>query len=196
MLAQGAEARVEREGNTVLKDRFAKKYRLEEVDEKLRKQRTQREAKVLEKLQKAGIPCPELLEQHDTTLVLSFIEGEKLRDVLHQTPKKYGKAVGELIGKLHSHNIVHGDLTTSNMIVSDSLTLIDFGLSEFSQKIEDKAVDLHVLRQALESKHHKCWKACFNEVCKAYTASFHEGEAVLHRLETVEKRGRNKEKFI
>ena len=68
---------------------------------------------------------------------------------------------------------------------------IDFGLSFSSSKIEDKAVDLHLLRQALESKHFKHWHILFQEVLKGYE-QVSEAEKVLKQLEKVEKRGRYK----
>jgi len=103
--------------------------------------------------------------------------------------------LGKKIGILHSNNIIHGDLTTSNMILDNEIKFIDFGLSFFSTKEEDKAVDLHLLRQALESKHHDIWEKCFEAALKGYKKSYPEHSIVLNRLQKVEARGRNKHKF-
>jgi Kae1-associated kinase Bud32 len=90
--------------------------------------------------------------------------------------------------------IIHGDLTTSNMILNSEVFFIDFGLSFFSEKVEDKAVDLHLLRQALESKHYKVWEECFTAVRQGYEGTANDAELVLKRLEVVESRGRYKRK--
>ena len=76
----------------------------------------------------------------------------------------------------------------------ETLDFIDFGLGFFSNKIEDKAVDLHLLKQALESKHFKKWDENFKEVLKNYKIS-KDSEKVLERLKKVESRGRYKDKY-
>src|SRR3989344_7815516 len=157
MAWQGAEAIVSQQKKLLKKDRIVKGYRHPELDQKLRHARTKREAKVLEKLRVLGIPVPELYDIDNTSLTIELIKGKPLRVVLDKNPVSYAKEVGILIGKMHAANIIHGDLTTSNMIVhpKKGIHLIDFGLSFFSPKDEDKAVDLHVLNKALEAKHHK-----------------------------------------
>ena len=89
-------------------------------------------------------------------------------------------------------SIIHGDLTTSNMILEKEIKFIDFGLSFFSTKDEDKAVDLHLFRQALESRHHTMWEKCFEAALKGYRLGNVDYSSVLTRLEKVESRGRNK----
>ena len=101
---------------------------------------------------------------------------------------------------MHKNNIVHGDLTTSNMILSShdgKIYFVDFGLSLFSNKDEDKAVDLHLFRQALGSSHHEIAEDCFAAAIIAYKeANNHGWKIVLNRLESVEGRGRNKTKIL
>ncbi|GAH70572.1 unnamed protein product, partial [marine sediment metagenome] len=141
-------------------------------------------------------------------------DGKKLSDYLDKFPlkkqKKVCKLIGESTAKLHNADIIHGDLTTSNMILKDnkiisheqklkggvgrkrgSLYFIDFGLGFISHKFEDKAVDIHLLKQALEAKHFKNWEILFREVLKGYSKS-KDSEIVLERLNKVEKRGRYK----
>lgn len=195
-IAQGAEARLYLDKDLVVKDRFAKRYRHAVIDKNLRKFRTRREAKILEKLTALGFPCPKLIESDDKKMFISMqnIKGKRLRDVLEKNPVKLSTELGKKIAFLHKNNIIHGDLTTSNMILAKELYFIDFGLSFFSHKIEDKAVDLHLLRQALESKHYKIWKKCFDAAIRAYKKDYPEADLVLKRLEIVEKRGRYKGK--
>jgi TP53 regulating kinase-like protein len=102
--------------------------------------------------------------------------------------------IGKAIGKLHKENIIHGDLTTSNMIYKDKkIFLIDFGLGYFNGKYEDKGVDIHLLKQALEAKHFKKWKTLFNEFEIGYRSiEPKEAEKVFNKMKAIEKRGRYK----
>ena len=194
-IAQGAEAAIYK-GKHILKDRFRKTYRLPVIDERLRKQRTRREAKILEKLAELGFPAPRLLSSDEKEkLEMGFIDGPRIRDILERSDyRKLCREMGKKIAVLHNNGIIHGDLTTSNMIRKDEIHFIDFGLSFFSEKVEDKAVDLHLLRQALESKHYTVWKACFEHALGAYREEAEDGKAVIDRLGKVEGRGRYKGK--
>ena len=194
-IAQGAEAIIYKNGNSVIKERVVKSYRLPSIDARLRKFRTRREAKVIDKLNSIGICAPKLVSMcdKDMKIEMEFLDGEKLRDCLHKNHLKYSYEIGKIIAKVHENNIIHGDLTTSNMILrTNELHLIDFGLSFFSHKVEDKAVDLHLLDRALASKHNKVYGESFAEVLRAYRENYPDAELVLKRLETVAKRGRNK----
>ncbi len=193
MLGQGAEAIVTKKGSAVQKVRPKKGYRLEVIDIKLRSQRTRREAKIMEKLGKAKVPVPVLAKVDDKKMEIdmSFLDGPKLRDVLDKSPK-LAKEFGKLVGMMHAEDVVHGDLTTSNVIrANNKLHLIDFGLSFVSTKVEDKAVDLHVLNCALESTHFALPDA-FESVIAGYKEDNKGHSVVLERLEVVRARGRNK----
>ncbi|MBW2978353.1 Kae1-associated serine/threonine protein kinase [Candidatus Woesearchaeota archaeon] len=193
----GAEATIFLEGTKIIKDRLKKEYRHPEIDEKLRKSRTRREAKVLDKLKAIDFPAPTLHDMCDKAMQLrmDMIQGNKIRDILYQNPVALSEEMGKKIGILHKNDIIHGDLTTSNMILEKEIKFIDFGLSFFSNKVEDKAVDLHLLRQALESKHYEIWEKCFEAALKGYKETNPDSNLVLNRLEKVENRGRNKAKF-
>ncbi len=197
LIAQGAEAKILKKDKTIIKDRFARSYRLPEIDLLLRRSRTRREAKVLEKLKELKIPCPDLIkvDDKDMKIMMEFLDGEKLRDVFHKYPEKFCKEIGEKVGLMHANDIIHADLTTSNMILlNNKIYFIDFGLSFFSKKPEDKAVDLHLLDRALESRHFEFYPKCFDAVIKGYQKSNPDFKKVLERLEKVELRGRNKQK--
>jgi TP53 regulating kinase-like protein len=197
ILAQGAEAKIIFSKDFIIKDRISKSYRIKELDIKIRKQRTKAEKKLLEKACKIiNAPNPFPLEEFDK-IKMPFIKGKKLSENLNSLPfekqKKICKIIGEEIGKLHDADIIHGDLTTSNMIlVNDKIFFIDFGLGYISNKAEDKAVDLHLLKQALEAKHFKNWKDLFDEILRGYT-NYKNSKNVLERFKVVEKRGRYKE---
>ena len=193
----GAEAVSTKKEKKLIKHRAVKGYRHPALDKSLRQFRTRREAKVIAKLREAGIPVPEIFKHDDESMkiVMEYISGRQLKEVFHKNPKKYAKEIGVILGKLHAADIIHADLTTSNMIVhpKKGLYLIDFGLSFFSPKIEDKAVDLHVLDRALEAKHYKHYPDAIKIVLEHYRKTYHLAKPVLERLELVKKRGRHKQ---
>ena len=198
-ISQGAEAVLLSDGKLVRKHRVSKSYRHPEIDRKLRQFRTRREAKVISKLQELQIPGPKLLAADDKSMQIdmSFIEGPKIRDVISiKNHYDISFDIGKKIGAMHKHGIIHGDLTTSNMIYhKENVHFIDFGLSFFSDRIEDMAVDLHLFRQALESKHHTIWQRCFEAAVAGYKECHHSAEKVLERFRKVESRGRYKERY-
>jgi len=197
-IGRGAEAVLYRRDGSVIKIRQVKSYRLPEIDSELRRFRNRREAKVMRKALSLGVPTARILSENDKecSFEMEFIDGKPLRDLLsEENYKEFCSQVGEIIAKLHSANIIHNDLTTSNMIVKHGkLFLIDFGLSFFSTRTEDRAVDLHLLRQALESKHYNIWKEAYKAVLESYRKNYPNADEVLSRLEVVEQRGRYKKK--
>ncbi len=194
ILAQGAEAIVERTKTGVRKSRPAKTYRHPELDKLLRTQRTRAEARNLEKAKRAGVAVPDVKTIDDSTLELALASGVPLKETLDKDPKLLAE-VGKMIAKLHGAGIIHGDLTTSNImhdVKSGAITVIDFGLSFHSVRLEDRAVDIHVLKQALASKHHKVATQAFRSFTAGYRQKNKDATAVLERLRAVERRGRNK----
>jgi len=195
-IGRGAEAVIYLDGDRIVKRRLSKGYRLEPLDSRLRKARTKRESKILDKLESLAFPSPKLfsMDFRDMSLSMEHIKGGKLSEELEKLDYNLvSLSIGKLIARLHDSDIIHGDLTTSNFIFNDRVNLIDFGLSNVSPKIEDKAVDLHLLRQALESKHHTIWEECFGKVLEGYGVSENSVD-VTARLRIVESRGRNKSK--
>jgi TP53 regulating kinase and related kinases len=195
-IAQGAEAVLVKKDGVVVKHRVEKKYRNPELDTKIRKTRTRREAKILRKLEAIGFPAPRVLSVDEKTgkIEMSFVSGALVKNVLEKD-ETIIPAMGKNIATLHSHNIIHGDLTTSNMIVSDGMVwFLDFGLGFVSTKIEDRAVDLHLLGRALESTHHTLYPGVFKKILAVYVEHYDSGKDVVKRLEVVEKRGRYKGK--
>lgn len=195
IIAQGAEAKLFKSGDSIIKDRISKGYRLLLLDQRIRKQRTKREAKLLLKVSSL-IPVPRLIKTDDKEeIIMQFIDGLKLSENLDNLKNNIQicKTIGKQIALLHDNNVIHGDLTTSNMIYSESkVYFIDFGLSFESSKIEDKAVDLHLIKHALEAKHFKHYNIFFDAILEGYKISKNAKETIK-RLETVEKRGRYKQ---
>ncbi len=199
IIQQGAEAQILLENNIIKKRRIKKSYRFPILDEKIRKQRTKREFNLLEKASNL-IPIPKILKVDEKTkeIDMEFIHGKKLSEFLESLNcKEICKQIGENIAKLHDANIIHGDLTTSNMILSNKdnkLYFIDFGLGFTSQKTEDKAVDLHLIKEALEAKHFSIAEDCFKQILEGYKISSNSAQ-VLQRLKKVEQRGRYKQQY-
>jgi TP53 regulating kinase-like protein len=162
----------------------------------LRRFRQRREEKVIKTLQAAGIPVPKVLASDEKSMTLSveFISGPKVRDVIAKDPEHYGAALGALLARMHKCGIAHGDPTTSNFIVKDGVVyVIDFGLSVFTKKIEDYAVDMHLLHQVFTGTHTTVADQAWHAATKAYVKEWPDGNRVLDWLEKrVEKRGRNK----
>ena len=200
IINRGAEAIIYREGEYLIKERVKKGYRLEALDNDIRKFRTRREARIMEKAAKI-IPVPKIISfsERDMKIKMKFIKGDKLSEKLDKYSEEKRIDICKLIGKqvahLHNRDIIHGDLTTSNMILKrDKLYFIDFGLSFIDTKVEHKAVDLHLLRQALESKHHWYFESSFNSVLYGYKKSCREYKHIIERFYKVEERGRYKRK--
>lgn len=197
IIARGAEAVIYQEGDKIIKVRKRKHYRLPELDSALRKSRTKREAKIFDKLHEAGAAIPKIFSHSDKTMKITMerIRGKQLRDVINTgNCAKLCESIGKQISIMHENNIIHGDLTTSNMLKdSKKVYLIDFGLSFFSRRIEDKAVDLHVLKESLKARHQAIWEKCFVGILKGYKNSS-DYKDTLQRLEIVESRGRYKGK--
>ncbi|MEK6963131.1 MAG: KEOPS complex kinase/ATPase Bud32 [Nanoarchaeota archaeon] len=190
-IARGAEAVIYQDKERVVKKRVSKGYRHPELDAELIKARTKREAKFIHDL---PIPGPKLHDVDASTVTMDFIPGKKVVDVIDEQPELAQK-IGEHLSKLHDKNMIHGDLTTSNMILKPDgeLVFIDFGLSFYSDKIEDKSVDIHLFKEALESKHFRVEAKAYRYFLKGYRSSKH-AEDVLERLKKVEQRGRYKNK--
>jgi len=190
LIAQGAEAKIFKKKDSILKDRIKKSYRLPQIDIKLRKSRTRSEGKILRKAS-GIINVPKVIRVDDKkmNLEIEHIDGVKVRDLFDRNDEKLKRKVcrelGKTIKKMHQNDIIHGDLTTSNMIWNDKLYLIDFGLGKISIRVEDMAVDIHLLKECFKSKHHVHWQTYWNDFKKAYNQ-----KKVFNQLERVEARAR------
>ena len=196
ILHRGAEAILYEENGKLIKERISKGYRIKEIDDKVRKLRTRSEAKLLEKSSNI-INVPMVVDSSDKEMriEMEYIKGKLLKDILDNLNRnereKICKEVGKQIKVIHDNNIIHGDLTTSNMILlNEKVYFIDFGLGFISDKVEHKAVDIHLLKQALESRHHQHFQESFNAIMNAYSPN----KEFVNRFNKVESRGRYKKK--
>lgn len=210
LIKQGAEAKIYmarfemlyfpfNNEKVIVKYRVPKRYRIKEIDEKLRKERTAREARLLHRAKESGVSVPHIYEVDlkDMKIVMEFVEGDRLKELLERVPMEERlelcREIGRQLGRLHNAGIVHGDLTTSNMILREGkIYFIDFGLGEFDDTLEAQGVDLHLLKRAMESTHYGWFEKGFEAVLDGYgEVRGKEKERELRKkIEEIESRGR------
>ena len=187
----------------LFKHRLPKKYRISVLDKEIRNKRTINEGKALIKVKDYGINVPEVydINLENSTIIMKYIHGEKLKTLMNsldsETKLKYFQEIGRQIALLHIHGHIHGDITTSNIIVTPNkdLFLIDFGLHEYSDKVENKSVDLHLLKRVLISSHGEDSTSCFEAFLEGYKSEYiiqnnNEYEDIIKNISVIETRGR------
>jgi TP53 regulating kinase-like protein len=204
LLKKGAEASLFlaswHDKRVVIKARFPKKYRPQELDERIRGYRTVHEPQLMHEAKLAGVPTPTIfqVDMKNAAITMEYVEGKQVKQLLSCVSKMERQElcvrIGELIGKLHGRGVVHGDLTTSNMILGTEgkIFLVDFGLGEKNTELEAKGVDLHLMKRALQSTHYEFAEECFENVMRGYSAVLgaDEAESVLEKIREIERRGR------
>ncbi|XP_031114198.1 EKC/KEOPS complex subunit bud32 [Ipomoea triloba] len=209
LIKQGAEARVFESTfvgrRSIVKERFSKKYRHPTLDSKLTLKRLNAEARCMTKARRLGVATPVLYAVDPIlhSLTFEYVEGPLVKDILlgfgssgidEERIADIAFQIGNAIGKIHDGGLVHGDLTTSNMLMrsaTNQLVLIDFGLSFTSTLPEDKAVDLYVLERALLSMHSSCGNV-MDRILAAYKKSSKQWSSTLNKLAQVRQRGRKR----
>ena len=207
LMYQGAEARIYSckffGKPCILKERFTKKYRVAELDQKITQQRINQEARTMARCRRRGIACPAVyhVDNEKKSIYMEHVtDGKTVRDFIHASQQE-GKdfsdlapKIGVTLAAMHGCDVIHGDLTTSNMIyneVTGKLTLIDFGLSSVSNLAEDKGVDLYVLERAILSSHPNT-EGFFQQVLSEYQCSSTKAASVISKLDEVRMRGRKR----
>jgi TP53 regulating kinase-like protein len=184
----------------IIKIRIPKKYRSPVLDEQIRSYRTVHEPQLIHEAKAAGVPTPliYMVNVTESSITMEYIEGQQVKQLLNKVSKAKRHdicvKIGESIAKLHSHGLIHGDLTTSNMILSTKgkLFFVDFGLGEKNGELEAQGVDLHLLKRALQSTHYLFWEDCFQSVLCGYTSvlGVELAEKVYEKIREIAKRGR------
>ncbi|MGC9071849.1 MAG: Kae1-associated kinase Bud32 [Acidilobus sp.] len=200
LVKQGAESIVLQgdflDMKAVFKLRVPKPYMHPALDSRLRYQRTLKEARVLATATASGVNVPRLYAVYPSMglIVMEYIEGPTLKEYVGlEGWRDLVMDAGAQLGLLHRAGVVHGDSTTSNIVVRGGRAyLIDFGLAEFSRSEEDRAVDLHLFREAVLSTHPSLSSELFDLFVRGYesTVGTDEVKAVLKRVRDVEMRGR------
>lgn len=204
LIASGAEADLYRGKflgyDVVVKYRVPKAYRDPNFDRSVRRERTLTEAKVMFTAMGCGVRVPAVLyvDVDNALIVMEYVNGRLLRDLLPTSDegfrRKYLELLGSYVGKLHLNNITHGDLTTSNVMVTYEgiMYLIDFGLSRISYELEDRAVDIHLLIRSFESTHYNLTKELVKHFLRGYTSvvGVEVVETVMSKVREIRLRGR------
>ena len=212
LLKQGAEARVYKtefyNKKTIVKERFSKSYRHPSLDEKLTHRRTSQEVRSMLRCRKAGICTPAVYFVDYTTHCIYMEEIQNsvtARDHVNELLETPGEEseqslqilaekVGGTLADMHNVDCIHGDLTTSNMLLKtgfENIVLIDFGLSFISALTEDKGVDLYVLERAFLSTHPNT-EQLFKVVLENYGKKANKADEIIKKLDEVRLRGRKR----
>ncbi|RLG76082.1 MAG: Kae1-associated kinase Bud32 [Thermoprotei archaeon] len=186
---------------SVYKVRVPKPYRNPKLDLKVRRERTSAEAKHMISARRGGVNSPYILlvDPDAGVIVMEYIEGDLLRNILNSLPECRActllEHIGIMAGRLHNEGIVHGDLTTSNIIVCRRIGkpyLIDFGLARASEDIEDRGVDVHLFLRSLESVHFRVKDMAFRCFLNGYGKVVGEENLtkVVNKVKEIRLRGR------
>jgi TP53 regulating kinase-like protein len=203
LVAKGAEADLwlDPDWNGVralVKRRGEKKYRNPELDREIRRSRTIHEASIIHRAKEAGVSTPVIyqVDPESATIVMEFVDGDRVRDTVDSLEagerRSLFRLIGVMAGRLHKAGIVHGDLTTSNIIrTPDRIVFIDFGLSEVSRETEKRGVDLNLMQRMLTSTHFRHTGELFAAFQEGYRSALGaEAGEVLERMEEIARRGR------
>lgn len=194
LIYRGAEAELWLDhylGEKVIKKvRVEKPYKHPALDEKLRVSRTRNEAKMLSAARKA-VPTPHVYGVEKYEITMEFIDGERVKEMFYEGRTRVARRIGESIRKLHDINVIHNDLTTSNMLIGDGvgkdkIYFVDFGLAKVSNELEDKATDLVVFKKMLASTHYDVFDKVWGRVLEGYGAT----KQIINKISEIEKRAK------
>jgi len=204
-IAKGAEADLYllenwRGIDVLLKKRTVKKYRIPELDRAIREYRTIHEAEIMHNAKKLGVSTPAiyLVDLSSSTIYMEHVKGQLIRGILDKAQKAERLSIflriGVEVGKLHKNAIIHGDLTTSNMILTpqNRICFLDFGLAEQSEETEKRGVDIHLMKHMLLSTHYSYAEECLSSFLNGYSEAMGSQvtREVMRKVEEIERRGR------
>lgn len=177
----------------ILKRRAEKGYRIREIDEGIRAQRTKSEARIMGLVSALGINSPIVLLVDRYDIIMSRVSGRPLSSVLGEktVPRGVFSVLGGYAAMLHNNDVTHGDFTPANVLVGKggAVCLIDFGLSEITNSVEQKAIDILLMKRSLNARDFSAFVNSYRKRCKGHAA-------ILKRLGQIERRGRYKTRTI
>jgi TP53 regulating kinase-like protein/N6-L-threonylcarbamoyladenine synthase/protein kinase Bud32 len=200
LIAKGAEAEIFAScflgRDALIKMRSPKRYRATELDEELRSSRTKNEARLMKEARKAGVRTPVVysIDLKEFSITMEEVKGVKVKERLDRDPQSATdicRMIGSTVADLHNSGISHGDLTTSNMILTEDgrICLIDLSMGRTKAGLEDLGVDVHLLERAFTSAHPDLTEA-FSELMLSYLGRKKEPEKILQKVEEIKSRGR------
>ena len=187
---RGAEAVITFNEGKAEKRRVSKRYRVPSLDKRLIMERTRAEARLIAAARRDGVPTPVICDITADTICMERVEGTLLT---HRLTDETVREAGNIVGKLHSAGIMHGDLTTSNMILRQEdgqCVLIDFGLAQVTTELEQRGVDIHVFFQTLKSTAPDRAESLKLAFFHGYEETFDCAAEVKRREHEIEQRGR------
>ena len=205
ILAKGAESDILEKSylgeDAILKKRVSKSYRVKEIDNKIRKMRTKSESKLISDIKTCGVKSPVLFDVNleDESILMEKIHGNLVKDIMDSLSSEdrfnLAKKIGYNIGLMHNKDIIHGDITSSNMMVDDegNFVFLDFGLGSYSDLVEDKATDLLVLKKSFQSIDYEIANETFDWILDGYIGSYEDDlnkNMILNKIKEIESRGR------
>jgi N6-L-threonylcarbamoyladenine synthase/protein kinase Bud32 len=205
ILAKGAESDILEKSylgeDAILKKRVPKSYRVKEIDNKIRKMRTKSESKLISDIKTCGVKSPVLFDVNleDESILMEKIHGNLVKDIMDSLSSddrfNLAKKIGYNIGLMHNKDIIHGDITSSNMMVDDegNFVFLDFGLGSYSDLVEDKATDLLVLKKSFQSIDYEIANETFDWILDGYIGSYEDDlnkNMILNKIKEIESRGR------
>ena len=199
LIKKGAEADIYEtkwsNSNAILKIRKIKNYRNPHLDLKIRKQRTIKESQIMAQVKSFGIPAPLVyfVNLKKSSIIMQKITGKPVHDLPDSKITRYSVQIGKLVGTMHKNGIMHGDLTTSNFILSNGIIYaIDFGLSQNTIKSEDHAVDLRLIKEILNSAHARIFETSWNNFLIGYKSVVGNAKfiKITNLVTNIEMRGR------
>jgi len=181
----------------IIKRRVPKGYRHPDLDSRIRSQRTKNESRLMLEVRNIGVDIPVIydIDVYNAEITMERVFGPRIKDLLNALPdeedRSVARKIGEITALLHSNDFVHGDLTTSNMLMRDDgvICMIDFSLGEKTDSVEKKGVDLHLLFEAFRSAHYMR-EELLDDVIDAYRKGNPDADEVIERVRAIEKRGR------
>ena len=181
--------------NSILKIRKKKDYRVDSLDIRIRTLRTIREAKMISESKSFGITTHLVyfVDEKKCEIYLQFIKGKLVRDLPLKQIVKACKEIGKIVGTLHKNGVMHGDLTTSNFILSQrGLVILDFGLAQKTNTIDDYAIDLRLFKEVLNSAHAQIVDNAWTIFVQGYQSILGKTLTgkVINQVSVIEKRGR------
>jgi len=134
----------------------------------------------------------------EASIIMEYIEGRQVKHILNKSSgtERHDLCIeiGKSVGQLHTHGLIHGDLTTSNIILTPEgkIVFVDFGLGEKNEELEGRGVDLHLMKRALQSTHYMFWEERFKNVLCGYSSivGVEVAEKVYEKIREIERRGR------
>lgn len=180
---------------SIIKSRKKKDYRNITLDQRIRKQRTIREAEIISEVKSFGISTPLIynVDSKNCTIVMQYVDGKLVNSLSEIKLISVCKEIGKIVGTMHKNGIMHGDLTTSNFIISGGrVFVLDFGLAVKTNKPEDHAVDLRLFKEILNSAHANIMKKAWPNFLKGYknAVGYERFNKVTNLVAVIESRGR------